>query len=387
MAFDPTSQSTALNSVSACGEFLLAGLSFVPVFCPRPQPPRPAALPQLRADCQLVIPTWLPLPVLCGSQGRNALPRGAQNPSGHPENRPALGSSSQRAAGARRGGARRPGEDKEEEEEGRRRMMMKAAAPAAGMQAGTRPGGDRAARGRGEGKGRPQARRGRGPTAQPRELPAQPRLPPRFGTEPPPNRPPSPPGRAPSAPHLGASEGRGGPPALSAAGEGGGAGEGRAKGGRPHHASLLRPGGKRKERGKEERKRPRPEEGAPRCAPHGAAPTLTEARRSAPGPASAGEGGESCPPITERRGSRLPPARQSPRTEPAPARPPAVPIRRLTRPRANRRGGRERPPWRAPPFSLTQSLRRTPRTERFGSSAGSANQSSGRNPRRPSLSL
>lgn len=65
-------------------------------------------------------------------------------------------------------------------------MKRKAAAPAAGMQAGTRPGGDRAARGRGERKGRPQARRGRGPTAQPRELPAQPRLPPRFGTEPPP---------------------------------------------------------------------------------------------------------------------------------------------------------------------------------------------------------
>lgn len=271
----------------------------------------------------------------------------------------------------------------------RRRMMMKrkAAAPAAGMQAGTRPGGDRAARGRGEGKGRPQARRGRGPTAQPRELPAQPRLPPRFGTEPPPNRPPSPPGRAPSAPHLGASEGRGGPPALSAAGEGGGAGEGRAKGGRPHDASLLRPGGKRKERGKEERKRPRPEEGAPRCAPHSAAPTVTGARRSAPGPASAGEGGASCPPIAELRSSRLPPARQSPRAEPAPARPPAVPIIRLTRPKANRRGGRERPPWRAPPFSLTQSLRRTPRTERFGSAAGSANQSSGRNPRRPSVNL
>lgn len=239
-----------------------------------------------------------------------------------------------------------------------RMMKRKAAAPAARMQAGTRPRRGRATRGRREGTAAGEE----GPEphspapAAPGPAPARPAFRHRAAPHPPtPPSPAPPPGRAPSAPHLGASEGRGGPPALSAAGEGGGAGEGRAKGSRPHHASLLSPGGERKKRGKEERKRPRPEEGAQRCAPHSAAPTLTGARRSAPGPASAGEGGASCPPIAARRCSRLPPARQSPLAEPARARPPAVPIIRLTWSSANRRLGRERPHWRAPPFSVSQS--------------------------------
>lgn len=189
--------------------------------------------------------------------------------------------------------------------------------------------------------------------------------PPHYGIHPPrPSTEPFPPAPLPTA--VGASSlstsrpspgaGRGGPqnarsagpPALSAAREGGGAGETAQRGaekteepGRRHHASpppprlgdtppapAARKGAGRKregrgreggrgERGREERERPRREERTQRCARHSAAPTLTGSRSSEP--ASAG-GGASVWPIAALRLSLLPTCDQSSGAESARAR-------------------------------------------------------------------
>lgn len=266
-------------------------------------------------------------------------------------------------------------------------MKRKAAAPAAGMQAGTRPGGDRAARGRGEGKGSAAGEEGPGPHSPAPGAPGPAPAPPAFRHRAAPQPPPLP----------------AGPRSLSA-----------SPGGvrRPRGAAGPVSGwGRRRSRRREGKRRPPPSRFAAEAgreakgtgkgrekkaaAGGGSAAMRTPRRRSHTDRSAAlcarprlRGGGRSVLPAN-RRASKLPPPSRSPiaarRAGPRP--PPRSANHKIDTAESQSKGREGTPSLEGPSFSLTQSLRRTPKTRRFGSSAGSANQSSGRNPRRPSVSL
>lgn len=140
---------------------------------------------------------------------------------------------------------------------------------------------------------------------------------------------------APSAPHLGMAAGVRGPRAVRGRrrcqrlGPAKERSAGRGKGKKAASPITLRRlrcqerarrqrERRRRERGRGQRggrrKRPRRGEAAERSTPNRAAPTLTESRLSAHGPASEGEGETSSQPIGALRCPRCPPVDQSPRT-------------------------------------------------------------------------